>query len=132
MKRSRRTTWRGQLELDFRVAQIIERRRQRQELRRRTEEVEDGGFDRDRAEPRPGTDDARHVAHCCSNHGCAYGDDECPIVALLLRQRSACGAAAPCTSSAPAPVPRARKFDFRVPEAPGSARERYLTGGTRK
>ena len=31
-----------------------------------------------------------HEAHCCKEHGCKYGDDECPVVLGLSQQRYPC------------------------------------------
>lgn len=88
---------------------------------------------RNEAASRPGTDDAKHVAHCCANHGCAYDSDDCPVEALRLRQRPACGAAAPCSSERVRPVRLPpRRLDFTPPVAPGDRRLQHLTGGAKR
>lgn len=88
---------------------------------------------RNKATSRPGTDDAKHVAHCCSNHGCAYDSDDCPVEALRLRQRSACGAAAPCSEERARPMRLpTRVLNFTPPEPISDARLRHLIGGAKR
>jgi hypothetical protein len=86
--------------------------------------------------PEPLTaDERRHVAHCCANHGCAYSGDDCPVEALRARQRSACGAAEPCSREHGRPVrPRPRlPLNLKPPgPPPGDPRLVHLTGGARK
>lgn len=31
-----------------------------------------------------------HAAHCCSRHGCKYGDDDCPVVLGQVEQKHSC------------------------------------------
>lgn len=31
-----------------------------------------------------------HKTHCCKNHGCKYGDDDCPVVLNLIFQKYSC------------------------------------------
>lgn len=31
-----------------------------------------------------------HEYHCCSMHGCKYGDDECPVYAKQIKQMYLC------------------------------------------
>ena len=31
-----------------------------------------------------------HETHCCSKHGCKYGDEDCPVVLDLIKQRYPC------------------------------------------
>jgi len=31
-----------------------------------------------------------HRTHCCSKHGCKYGDDDCPVVIELIKQDYDC------------------------------------------
>jgi len=31
-----------------------------------------------------------HHAHCCLNHGCKYGDEDCPVVLELVKQEYPC------------------------------------------
>ena len=38
-----------------------------------------------------------HVSHCCAQHGCKYGDEDCPVVAKTHEQTQACES---CTSTA--------------------------------
>jgi hypothetical protein len=94
---------------------------------RALEVLEREGAPRDHAKPET-RDDALHVAHCCSNHGCAYDSDDCPVDALRLRQRSACGAAAPCERVRPVKLPP-RKLDTQPPCPPRDRRGSHLTGG---
>lgn len=36
------------------------------------------------------TDKCVHTEHCCTKHGCKYGDDNCPVVLGLKKQSYAC------------------------------------------
>jgi hypothetical protein len=92
--------------------------------------LEREGAPRDQAKPET-RDDALHVAHCCANHGCSYEADDCPVEALRLRQRSACGAAAPCERTRAVKLPP-RPIDRRVPCAPVDPRTQHLTGGANR
>lgn len=31
-----------------------------------------------------------HIHHCCENHGCKYGDIDCPVVLNLIKQKYPC------------------------------------------
>jgi len=31
-----------------------------------------------------------HAAHCCAKHGCKYGDEDCPVFNLLIKQKHPC------------------------------------------
>ena len=31
-----------------------------------------------------------HAAHCCTRHGCKYGEDECPVVGGQVKQDHPC------------------------------------------
>ena len=31
-----------------------------------------------------------HETHCCVLHGCKYGDDDCPVVNKLTKQKYIC------------------------------------------
>ena len=31
-----------------------------------------------------------HAAHCCTEHGCKYGDDDCPVVSNKVTQMYPC------------------------------------------
>ena len=31
-----------------------------------------------------------HAAHCCADHGCKYGDENCPVVLGTTEQRFPC------------------------------------------
>jgi hypothetical protein len=31
-----------------------------------------------------------HENHCCSEHGCKYGDEDCPVVLGLIKQKYPC------------------------------------------
>lgn len=33
-----------------------------------------------------------HAAHCCAEHGCRYGEDDCPVVAGRVKQDGPCDA----------------------------------------
>ena len=33
---------------------------------------------------------AVHEGHCCLEHGCKYGDDNCPVALGLTKQKSPC------------------------------------------
>jgi hypothetical protein len=77
-------------------------------------------------------DEARHVAHCCANHGCAYDSDDCPVEAARIRQRSPCGAAAPCDRVRPVRLPP-RAPNLSKPAASGlDLRTQHLTGGAQR
>ncbi len=34
--------------------------------------------------------DAVHAAHCCADHGCKYGDKNCPVVKGKVNQKYDC------------------------------------------
>lgn len=31
-----------------------------------------------------------HISHCCSIHGCKYGDIDCPVILGLAKQKHLC------------------------------------------
>lgn len=31
-----------------------------------------------------------HKSHCCKKHGCKYGDEDCPVVLKLTKQKYVC------------------------------------------
>jgi hypothetical protein len=31
-----------------------------------------------------------HIHHCCAIHGCKYGDEDCPVWGLLVKQKYPC------------------------------------------
>lgn len=31
-----------------------------------------------------------HAAHCCKEHGCKYGDNDCPVVSGEVEQKNPC------------------------------------------
>ena len=31
-----------------------------------------------------------HKTHCCIQHGCKYGDDDCPVVLGIIKQEYVC------------------------------------------
>jgi len=31
-----------------------------------------------------------HITHCCSSHGCKYGDADCPVATKLVAQKYPC------------------------------------------
>lgn len=33
---------------------------------------------------------AVHASHCCANHGCKYGNEECPVVSGKIQQLYPC------------------------------------------
>ncbi len=35
-------------------------------------------------------DSDTHAAHCCKEHGCKYGDENCPVVLGTVEQRFPC------------------------------------------
>ena len=37
-----------------------------------------------------------HTEHCCLDCGCAYGEDDCPVVTGKVRQSFKCGEACTC------------------------------------
>lgn len=40
-------------------------------------------------------DSGVHVGHCCSKHGCKYGDDDCAVVVGTHEQAYACESCEP-------------------------------------
>lgn len=38
----------------------------------------------------PESDWGVHISHCCSIHGCKYGDIDCPVILGLAKQKYSC------------------------------------------